>query len=197
MRGGGMMGIMKGYCRGKYWIIIDYWCDVTILFLLSHLFATFPAKCWVQPLVLLKIELWGPTSGQCIPKNTLWWPQSDKISKVVVQEQIWPQLHIPSNMNCEKGWKAYLHVWAPLGSFYWLRLCSVGRTSQTTDLCAPVRKASHWDVGQQANIIIIIMEICKAPTLWLKALNKYTHIMYIEMEYVIQKNMYISTSVQA
>ena len=26
------------------------------------------------------------------------------------------------------------------------------------------------------------MEICKAPTLRLKALNKHTHIMYIEME---------------
>ena len=34
-------------------------------------------------------------------------------------------------------------------------------------------------------IIIIIMEICKAPTLRLKALNKHTHIMYIEMENVI------------
>ena len=47
-----------------------------------------------------------------------------------------------------------------------------------------------------------IMEICKAPTLWLKALNKHMHIMYIEMENVIQKTnktkkMYISTNVQA
>ena len=35
--------------------------------------------------------------------------------------------------------------------------------------------------------ITIIMEICKAPTLRLKALNKHniTHIMYIEMEIVI------------
>ena len=35
-----------------------------------------------------------------------------------------------------------------------------------------------------AIIIIIIMEICQAPTLRLKALNKYsiTHIMYIETE---------------
>ena len=43
------------------------------------------------------------------------------------------------------------------------------------------------------------MEICKAPTLRLKALNKHTHIMYIEMENVIPKNkyVYISTSVQA
>ena len=34
---------------------------------------------------------------------------------------------------------------------------------------------------------IIIMEICKAPTLRLKALNKHniTHIMYIEMENII------------
>ena len=36
-------------------------------------------------------------------------------------------------------------------------------------------------------LIIIIMEICKAPTMRLKALNKHnvTHIMYIEMENVI------------
>ena len=35
------------------------------------------------------------------------------------------------------------------------------------------------------------MEICKAPTLWLKALNKHTHIIYIEVENVIQKNKYV------
>ena len=37
------------------------------------------------------------------------------------------------------------------------------------------------------------MEICKAPTLRLKVLNKHTHIMYIEMENVIKKikNVYI------
>ena len=35
------------------------------------------------------------------------------------------------------------------------------------------------------NSYIIIMEICKAPILRLKALNKHTHIMYIEMENVI------------
>ena len=43
------------------------------------------------------------------------------------------------------------------------------------------------------------MEICKAPTLRLKALNKHTHILYIKMENVIQKKKkkkkYISTSV--
>ena len=33
--------------------------------------------------------------------------------------------------------------------------------------------------------------MCKAPTLWLKALNKHTHIMYIEMENVIPKNKYV------
>ena len=38
-----------------------------------------------------------------------------------------------------------------------------------------------------AGDVIIIMEICKAPTLRLKALNKHTHIMYIEMENVIKK----------
>ena len=33
----------------------------------------------------------------------------------------------------------------------------------------------------------IVVKICKAPTLWLKALNKHniTHIVYIEMENVI------------
>ena len=37
------------------------------------------------------------------------------------------------------------------------------------------------------------MEICKAPTLWLEALNKHsiTHIMYIEMEMLLAtKNVY-------
>ena len=33
----------------------------------------------------------------------------------------------------------------------------------------------------------MIMEICKAPTLRLKAPNKHTHIMYIKMENVIKK----------
>ena len=32
------------------------------------------------------------------------------------------------------------------------------------------------------------MKICKAPTLWLKAMNKHTHIMYIKMENVIKNN---------
>ena len=32
------------------------------------------------------------------------------------------------------------------------------------------------------------METCKPPTLRLKALNKHIHIMYIEMENVIQEN---------
>ena len=32
------------------------------------------------------------------------------------------------------------------------------------------------------------METCKTSTLRLKALNKHTHIMYIEMENAIQKN---------
>ena len=36
-------------------------------------------------------------------------------------------------------------------------------------------------------IIIIIMDISKAHTLLLKALNKHTHIMYIEMKNVIKK----------
>ena len=37
------------------------------------------------------------------------------------------------------------------------------------------------------------MEMCKAPTLWLKALNKHsiTHIMYIKMEMLSAIKMYI------
>ena len=49
--------------------------------------------------------------------------------------------------------------------------------------------------------LIITMEICKVPTLRLKAPNKHTHIMYIEMENVIKTNKQvffnISASVQA
>ena len=42
-------------------------------------------------------------------------------------------------------------------------------------------------------IIIMIMEICKAPTLRLKALNKHsiTHIMYIEMKMLSAIKMHI------
>ena len=40
-------------------------------------------------------------------------------------------------------------------------------------------------------IITITMEICKVPTLRLKALNKHTHIMYIKMEHVIQIYIYV------
>ena len=35
------------------------------------------------------------------------------------------------------------------------------------------------------------MEICKVPTLRLKALNKHTHIIYSEVENVIQINKYV------
>ena len=41
-------------------------------------------------------------------------------------------------------------------------------------------------VGVSFHLLIIIMKICKAPTLRLKALNKHTQIMYIEMETVIK-----------
>ena len=58
--------------------------------------------------------------------------------------------------------------------------------------------ASWWQILQKLvqlwmvlylslSLIIIIMEICKVSTLRLKALNKHTHIMYIEMENVIKK----------
>ena len=47
-------------------------------------------------------------------------------------------------------------------------------------------------VCSQLHLIIITMIICKAPTLRPKAVNKHTHIVYIEMENVIKK---ISTRV--
>ena len=42
-------------------------------------------------------------------------------------------------------------------------------------------------------MIIIIMEICKVPTLWLKVLNKHciTNIMYIKVEMLSAIKMYI------
>ena len=49
------------------------------------------------------------------------------------------------------------------------------------------RKTMKKDTDSILFTIIIIMAICKAPTLRLKALNKHTHIMYIEMENVISK----------
>ena len=47
------------------------------------------------------------------------------------------------------------------------------------------------------SFIIIIMEIYKAPTLRLTALNKRTHIMNIEMENVIKKKKKKKIGVQA
>ena len=53
-----------------------------------------------------------------------------------------------------------------------------------------------WDFAPQTLVlvqIIILIKICNAPTLRLKALNKHriTHVMYIEMENVINnKNVY-------
>ena len=48
--------------------------------------------------------------------------------------------------------------------------------SPSASSVAPPVKASDYLI---IITIIIIMEICKAPTLRLKALNKHTHIMYI------------------
>ena len=56
----------------------------------------------------------------------------------------------------------------------------------------PPHPDTHTNAGKPF-LIVMIMEICKAPTLRLKAQNKHTYIMYIEMEKVIQKkkNVYI------
>ena len=52
-------------------------------------------------------------------------------------------------------------------------------------------RAAHFPL--HVIIIIIIMEICKAPPLRLKALNKrsITHMMYIEMEMLSAIKMYV------
>ena len=62
-----------------------------------------------------------------------------------------------------------------------LALTSANRSSAQSTLTLDVS-----DEGGGLESIIIIMEICKVPTLRLKALNKHTHIMYIEMENVIK-----------
>ena len=84
----------------------------------------------------------------------------------------------------------------PAGRYVSLRskvaLCSfVGCREDSSiaivDRTAAVALRSANDVRSQGTLIII-MEICKAPTLRLRALNKYmAHIMYIEMENVISK----------
>ena len=63
----------------------------------------------------------------------------------------------------------------PLASFFWLFPVS-----------ALKKHLSEWKLVTLV-LIIIIMEICKAPTSQLKALNKHniTHIMCSEMDYVI------------
>ena len=52
---------------------------------------------------------------------------------------------------------------------------------------------SFGNVLKSDRTIIIIMEICKVPTLQFKALKKHniTHIMYIEMEMLSAIKMYI------
>ena len=57
-------------------------------------------------------------------------------------------------------------------------LVDCGLLSQINrDVCGNLQGASHPSCffAQKVQIVIIIMEICKAPTLRLKALNKHTH----------------------
>ena len=66
-------------------------------------------------------------------------------------------------------------------------------------VCSKLTFQSHENMAMISAILIIIiiiiitiiMEICKAPTLLLKSLNKHTHIMYIEMEMLSAIKMYI------
>ena len=59
--------------------------------------------------------------------------------------------------------------------------------------------SSKQDIFFQVNTNVTIFIFCEAPTLQLKALNKHTHIMYIEMEMLSKKFklFIILTSVQA
>ena len=80
---------------------------------------------------------------------------------------------------------------APKRQQFYLAQAMSGRNKRckyTTSVGTPKRDIKKLQLLiQNRIIIIIIMEICKAPTLRLKALNKHTHIMYIEMENVIKK----------
>ena len=77
-----------------------------------------------------------------------------------------------------------------------LALTSANRSSAQSTLTLDV--SDEGDGLESIILLIIIMEICKAPTLWLEALNKHTHIMYIKMENVIKKEKKkILTRVQA
>ena len=66
----------------------------------------------------------------------------------------------------------------------------VGLGSHSLSYSSPIPNKPYGFWGQWSTIIIII---CKAPTLRLKALNKHsiTHIMYIEMEMLSVIEMYI------
>ena len=72
----------------------------------------------------------------------------------------------------------------------WLLQLSVGRSACGTDRSTaegPKQSEKPVQSGKSsAGFLIIIMEVCKAPTLRFKALNKRdeTHIMYIEMKKV-------------
>ena len=58
-----------------------------------------------------------------------------------------------------------------------------------------MNKESVENTNEKGKVeVIIIIEICKEPILRLKAQNKHTHIMYIEMENVIKKEVYIKCS---
>ena len=65
----------------------------------------------------------------------------------------------------------------------------------TMPACPLLTKSLNMEVFvfDRRQIVTIIMEICKAPALRLKALNKYsiTHIMYIEMEMLSAIKIYI------
>ena len=109
-------------------------------------------------------------------------------------------------LSCCRRW-GFLQWWSRLVSLWHLvkQSCVLCRNTlgedhiQTLaglvrDLDREISRSGHGERGQSLQCscsqfeikcaIIIIMEICKAPTLRLKALNKHsiTHTMYIEME---------------
>ena len=99
------------------------------------------------------------------------------------------QLHGTAEYFLLNNLKFYLLLWNSQTLVHLQTLCQAPQVcaEKTRRNILRMRKRRRIVIMYILMIIIIIMKICKVPTLRLKALNKHTHIMYIEMENVIQK----------
>ena len=100
-----------------------------------------------------------------------------------------PGRRCPSSDGEACAWCTHAAREAICASILSMRFLQVPQTAASVN----VERAMERQMGHCAQIIIIIMEICKAPTLQLKALNKHsiTHITYTEMEMLSVIKMYI------